>query len=122
MPRFVILWHQTPPNYQRPAHFDLMLEHNGSLRTWALDKLPETGETVSAEQLPDHRLAYLTYEGEVTGGRGNVSRVDSGSYEVNAETPGELAIHLTGSQLRGTVRLSRDATSGHRWLVWLVGD
>src|SRR4051794_23553598 len=64
MPRFVLLRHETPAGSERPTHFDLMLEHNGVLRTWALSGLPAAGEPLLAEQLPDHRLAYLDYEGE----------------------------------------------------------
>ena len=34
-----------------------------------------------ATRLPDHRKHYLDYEGEVTGNRGIVSRIDAGIYE-----------------------------------------
>src|SRR5882724_3306447 len=67
MPRFVILRHETPPGFARPAHWDFMLECGGVLRTW---------------EMADHRLAYLEYEGEVPGGRGTVSRWDEGRYEI----------------------------------------
>ena len=78
MPRFVVLLHETPSGYPRGAHLDLMLEHAGALRTWALEKPPLPGEIVVAERLPDHRLEYLDYEGAVSHDRGVVSRVDSG--------------------------------------------
>jgi len=36
----------------------------------------------SAKRLPDHRAAYLEYEGAISGDRGQVDQVASGSYEV----------------------------------------
>lgn len=75
--RFVILHHASP----RGDHWDLMLENEEALTTWALP--PQTlGEAFvcTAAPLPEHRLAYLEYEGPVSGNRGSVRRVDAGSY------------------------------------------
>src|SRR5262245_19364071 len=102
MPRFVILLHETPAGYSRPAHYDLMLEHGQSLRTWALEKLPLAGETVTAARLPDHRANYLDYEGEVAGDRGRVTRMDGGEYEIVSETAAALTVRLRGSTLDWT--------------------
>src|SRR5262245_59755815 len=99
MPRFVILHHETPADYARPTHFDLMLEHEAVLRTWALEKVPTPGETIRAEQLPDHRWAYLEYEGEIAGGRGSVSRVEAGEYEALEATEARFRIRLYGQRL-----------------------
>jgi hypothetical protein len=77
MPRYVILTHDHPF-----LHWDLMLEDGGVLRTWRLLEEPAVGRTVPAEKLPDHRLAYLDYEGPVSGDRGNVVRWDYGTYDV----------------------------------------
>lgn len=76
MPRYVILTHDHPF-----PHWDLMLEDGGVLRTWRLLAEPAAGQVVRAEQLADHRLAYLDYEGPVSGGRGSVARWDHGTYE-----------------------------------------
>ena len=67
MPRFVVLYHETPPDHDRPPHFDLMLETGQVLRTFALPRWPAAGEVTAAEALADHRLAYLDYEGPITG-------------------------------------------------------
>ena len=86
MPRFVLLRHDCPPDYERPSHWDLMLESDGVLRTWRLAALPQTPpDSMEAEELADHRLAYLEYEGPVGGERGTVSRVDAGTFETLAE-------------------------------------
>ena len=94
MPRFVVLRHELPPDSPRGSHYDLMLEAGGVLQTWACEKLPRLGQTVAAERLPDHRLAYLDYEGPVSG-RGDVTRVLSGEYESVTERADELQARLT---------------------------
>ena len=47
--------------------------------------------TCSAIRLPDHRKHYLDYEGEVSGDRGTVSRIDSGTYE--QQSPVRFMLH-----------------------------
>lgn len=75
-------------------HWDFLLEHQLSAATWRLSTVPELGQSVSAERIPDHRLVYLTYEGPVSGDRGSVSRVIWGSYTV-VQTSG---IQSTGAE------------------------
>lgn len=60
-----------------------MLETPGeeALRTWQLAGWPlAPGESCAATPLGPHRRAYLTFEGEVSHGRGTVSRVDEGDW------------------------------------------
>ena len=106
MPRYVILTHDHPF-----PHWDLMLESEGMLRTWRLLEEPATGRTVPAEPLGEHRLAYLDYEGPVSGGRGSVMRWDSGTYSLLAEEAHCLRIQLVGNRLNGTAHL-RVGTDG----------
>ena len=65
------------------VHFDLMLESEEGLLTWAMGRLPAVGKGCGAIKLPPHRADYLTYEGPVSEGRGTVERVMAGSYEFN---------------------------------------
>src|SRR5262249_5609576 len=67
MPRFVLLEHTW-----NGVHWDLMLERDGVLRTWAIDAPVVSGRDLPARSLGDHRLVYLDYEGEISGGRGRV--------------------------------------------------
>ena len=85
--RFVVLHHQVPEEgdvaelVARGSHYDLMLESNQILQTWALTKWPlAIGESTAARELPPHRLAYLDYEGPISGNRGTVTRVCCGTY------------------------------------------
>ena len=41
---------------------------------------------MDAEVLPDHRLAYLDYEGPISGDRGSVTRWDRGTYDVEHQS------------------------------------
>lgn len=100
MPRFVILWHETPAGAARPAHYDLMFEAVGVLWTWAVERLPRLGESVAATRLADHRLDYLDYEGPIAGNRGTVRRVDAGMYQELPAEPGSLAVSLAGTVTR----------------------
>lgn len=115
MPRYVILYHEMPPDQRRGSHYDLMLESGKLLRTWAVNEPPNTQGTLSAELLNDHRQEYLAYEGEVAGGRGNVTRWDEGEYTTKEESHDSVAFVLNGAQLRGELRLRRDQGNTSRW-------
>lgn len=101
--RWVLLHHQVGDQFgDRGDHFDFMLapvgvsledsDPTGSnaedvkcLWAWAIPTNPLAQPLpleCSAERLPDHRAAYLEYEGPISGDRGHVDRVASGSYEV----------------------------------------
>ncbi len=111
-PRFVIQKHTTDAG----AHYDLMLEAGQALATWRIDRLPQglkAGESIPAEALGDHRLAYLTYQGELTGGRGRVRIVDRGDYRLLGRGEGRWSVALSGRRARGRFELRR--VRGSRW-------
>ncbi len=107
MPRFVILEHDHPL-----LHWDLMLEAAQALRTWRLAAPPQPGRTVRAESIFDHRLAYLDYEGPVSGNRGRVKRWDTGQYDWLMNDPQRIAVRLAGGRLRGVLLLEGAAPAG----------
>lgn len=80
--RYVVLLHDHPA-----SHYDWMLEAEGVLATWRVCAPPAAVSAggLPAERLADHRLAYLDYEGPVSGGRGTVRRVEAGMYEAEIE-------------------------------------
>ena len=106
-PRFVLLEHRWDG-----VHWDLMLERGGVLKTWALEVPPAPGVEVGARRLPDHRAAYLDYEGPISGGRGSVRRVDDGVYEPIEWESGRVRVRLEGGQLVGEVLLSLRTRAG----------
>ncbi len=111
MPRFAILCHRGP----RGDHFDFMLEAGDVLKTWALPHAPETGVEMECEALPDHRLAYLDYEGPISGDRGVVTRWDCGTYVVVRQNDQEWAVTLAGDRLAGHVTLRSSGDDPMRW-------
>lgn len=102
MPRFAVLQHDHP--FQ---HWDFLLEAKDALRAWRLHARPDEPGPIAAEALPDHRLAYLDYEGPVSGNRGTVQRWDTGEFVWDVETPGTCAVRLMGGKLSGRAVLRR---------------
>jgi hypothetical protein len=122
MPRFALLHHDCPPHFGKPSHWDLMLEDEGVLLTWALDAQPSSdcgsGVIVSARQLADHRLAYLDYEGPVSGDRGHVICVDAGAFVWLERTPKRVRLQLAGKTLNGEAVLTHEG--GKAWSVSIL--
>lgn len=106
-----------------PEHYDLMLEHGPALATWRLSRAPENladGETIEALRIPDHRLAYLDYEGPVSCGLGNVVAWDAGGYEVPALNESRWEFRLAGRKLQGRFELRR--LGGEKWALTHLAD
>jgi hypothetical protein len=137
MPRFVLLYHECPPGYERPSHWDLMLEAGDWLRTWALAELPRAWQaahaktcalrpdcpalssnaTVEAQVLGKHRRAYLTFEGPLSGNRGAVTQIDAGSYTIVGAAPTELQIELAAEHVSGRVSLRESDRDRGVWIL-----
>jgi hypothetical protein len=112
MPRYVILEHDTPQG----LHWDVMLQWGEVLRTWAAPDLPDSKLTLNVRDLPDHRAAYLDYEGPVSGGRGSVSRWDQGTYEIVQQSDTRLVVELSGQRMTGRAVLQRgEAADAWQW-------
>jgi hypothetical protein len=71
---------------------------------------------IEARQLPDHRLAYLDYEGPVSGDRGAVTRWDAGEYRLEVGDDERWIATLSGRRLKGRMTLARRG-EGHLWTV-----
>jgi hypothetical protein len=74
--RYAVLRHE---DVDQP-HFDFLFETSpGSmLKTWRLESWP-VRDVQEAQPIRDHRPAFLTYQGTLTGDRGHVMRVDEGT-------------------------------------------
>jgi DNA ligase D-like protein (predicted 3'-phosphoesterase) len=106
---FVVQEHQATAH-----HFDLRLEVDGAMRSWAVPKGPSMDPAVKrlAVQVEDHDLAYNDFEGPTEGG--GVIVWDRGHYEQGGRVPwpealerGHAVFVLHGEKLRGGFALQR---------------
>ena len=100
MPRFAILAHDHPV-----PHWDLFLEDCAVLRSWRLFGVLMPGVAVPAEATPEHRLLYLDYEGFVSEGRGQVTRVDAGTFDWETQSPEIMPMRIFGQRFQGRLTL-----------------
>jgi DNA ligase D-like protein (predicted 3'-phosphoesterase) len=107
-------------------HFDVRLEVDGTMRSWAVPKGPSLDPSVKrlAVQVEDHSLAHNDFEG--ASGRGGVILWDRGSYEQGGRVAwpealqrGHAVFVLHGEKLRGGFALQRTGGAGERsqWLL-----
>lgn len=117
-------------------HWDLRLEHEGVLVSWALPKgVPESGEKNHlAVQTEDHPMDYLTFHGTIPEGQygaGEMTIWDTGTYELHKWINGkEVIVTLAGSEgggLGGTRKVALIHTgrgtgkdAGNQWLIHLM--
>jgi DNA ligase D-like protein (predicted 3'-phosphoesterase) len=117
---FVVQEHQATAH-----HFDLRLEVEGVMRSWAVPKGPSMDPAVKrlAVEVEDHSLSYNEFEGTVDGGQ--VIVWDRGSYEQGGRVPWPEAIErghavfvLHGEKLRGGFALQRTRPGAKpQWLL-----
>jgi bifunctional non-homologous end joining protein LigD len=116
--RFVIHEH-----FSKHHHFDLRLEHDGVLASWAVPKgLPEKpGERKLAIRVEDHPLEYTGYEGTIPEGEygaGEVRIADRGDCEALEWTTDRIVIVLRGNRFFGRFTLLRFRKAGEKsWLI-----
>ena len=116
---FVLLHHVLSDK----EHWDLCLDLGDMLATWqiAADPLknPSAGEPPGrpARRIGDHRRAYLDYEGEVSGNRGTVQRVDQGLWQPIEQAEDGWRVRLDGRHLKGVYQLPGGNTPGEFVLV-----
>jgi len=111
MPRFVVLEHDSPAG----LHWDFMLEMGPALATWSLPRPPDSAQPMTARALPDHRMAFLEYEGPISGDRGSVGRWDRGTYQVEHQSDTKLVVLLRGEKLAGRAALERTPDTPQTW-------
>lgn len=113
--RFVVLYHT---GFGEP-HFDLMFEtESGStLTTWRSVAWPIDRPT-RLIRLGAHRRDYLAYEGDVSGGRGQVRRVAQGACSIQRWSQDEFwSIQF---QDEGLAPVSLKHVSDDDWLAMPV--
>jgi DNA ligase D-like protein (predicted 3'-phosphoesterase) len=93
-------------------HFDLRLEMDGVLKSWAVPKEPPTSSGVKrlAVQVEDHPVEYASFEGTIPEGEygaGTVEIWDKGTYQLVDRKENKLIIEIDGAKLNGAYVLVR---------------
>ena len=113
----------------RNLHYDLRLELDGTLKSWAVPKGPSTHveEKRLAVHVEDHPLEYGSFEGTIPEGNygaGSVIIWDRGWYRSFKPEPlleqysrGKLELELFGNKLRGRWTLVRMGKKDKEWLL-----
>ena len=115
-------------------HYDLRLELDGVMKSWAVPKGPSLDPTQRrlAVEVEDHPMEYNTFEGTIPAGEyggGTVMLWDRGTYEPDDGSVdsvrrgyerGDIKIMFHGDRLRGSFALVRMASRGEGKPQWLL--
>jgi DNA ligase D-like protein (predicted 3'-phosphoesterase) len=110
-------------------HYDLRLEEDGVLKSWAVPKIPVNREGIKrlAVRTEDHPLGYETFEGSIPEGEygaGTVEIWDKGVYKPLHSAPDRMVVEISGRKLAGRFVLvkirSRDGKD-NTWLFFKTG-
>lgn len=127
--RFVVQEH-----HARARHWDLRLEMDGVLRSWAIPKGPslDPADKRLAVLVEDHPIEYGDFEGIIPAGNygaGTVMLWDHGTYECLEGEPseafkrGKLTLGFHGRKLRGEFHFVRTKRNeGRDWLLFKGRD
>lgn len=112
-------------------HYDLRLEIDGTMHSWAVPKGPslDPHDKRLAMQVENHPMSYNTFEGQIPPGQYGAGRViiwDRGSWEPEGDVhamlrQGQLKFRIHGAKLHGRwalVRMKKDTNAAKpAWLL-----
>lgn len=111
-------------------HYDLRLEFNGTMKSWAIPKGPslDPKDKRMAVAVEDHPIAYAGFEGTIPAkqyGAGKVIIWDRGTWEPVSDADaalrtGNLKFRLRGDKLHGLWALVRMKTPDRKREAWLL--
>ena len=111
-------------------HYDLRLEEEGVLKSWAIPKSPpeETGVRRLAVQTEDHPLGYEDFEGVIPEGEygaGTVKTWDRGVYSILESDAAKRVVEIKGKKLKGKfalIKLKPKNPDDKNWLFFKLKD
>jgi len=109
-------------------HYDLRIEENGILKSWAVPKEPPLKQGVKrlAVQTEDHPLGYEDFEGTIPEGQYGAGRVeiwDKGTYVLMEKTSVKRIFLISGDKLQGEyclIKLKPKKTEDKNWLFFKI--
>lgn len=104
----------------RKDHYDLRLEHNKTMPSWAIPKGPSynPNDKRLAIKVEDHPLSYKTFEGTIPKGEyggGTVMLFDIGTYEIIKYEKNLIKVIFHGQRLKGMWTLTH--FKDNNWLL-----
>lgn len=121
MKKLIYVVHQ---HHASHLHWDLRLEHEGVLKSWAIPKTPPRKKGIKrlVIQVEDHKLSYASFEGEIPQGQygaGTVKIWDKGTYEILDKNSEKWEVKFTGKKFNGEFVLIKFPKSGPKaWLFF----
>ncbi len=130
--RFVIQHHHASHD-----HYDLRLEIDGVLKSWAVPKGPSYNPSLKRLAIEDHPLEYARFEGTIAKGQyggGTVMVWDFGTYTnlkkqyglsmSQSYDQGKLEFFMRGKKMKGAFALLRmkSTDASDQWLLFKLHD
>jgi len=111
-------------HYASHLHYDLRLEEEGVLKSWAIPKTPVLKEGIKrlAVETEDHPLGYEEFEGRIPEGQygaGKVEIWDKGEYLPIETAPTKRVMEIKGKKLTGTYCLIKIKAADKKDKNWL---
>jgi DNA ligase D-like protein (predicted 3'-phosphoesterase) len=105
-------------------HWDLRLELDGVLKSWAVPKEPPKIKNIKrlAIQVEDHPLEYAKFKGVIPEGNygaGKVEIWDKGNYKLKEKTKNKIEFILYGKKLKGNFVLVKTRYGNKPEKSWL---
>jgi bifunctional non-homologous end joining protein LigD len=115
--RFVVHEH-----HARRLHWDLRLEHDGVLASWAIPNgIPDDPKkNRKAIHVEDHPLDYIDFKGTIPSGNygaGEVTIWDHGTYELEKWRKDEVMVVFRGERLTGRYVLFHAGRDERDWMI-----
>jgi DNA ligase D-like protein (predicted 3'-phosphoesterase) len=113
-------------HHARHLHYDMRLERDGVLKSWAIPKGPPSASGIKrlAVETEDHPLGYQDFEGEIPEGNygaGKVEIWDKGSYLPIEWKESVIVFEVKAEKLEGTfclVKLKPKEVKDRNWLFF----
>ena len=119
MPIFVVHHH-----WATREHYDLRLEKNKVLKSWAVPKQPPLRPGIKrlAMKVPDHKLSYARFQGIIPEGQygaGKVEIWDKGTIKIKEWNAKKILVEFKGKRLKGNYALVPFKNAGkNKWLLF----
>jgi len=112
--RFIIHEHHA---VKAGLHYDLRLEHNNKLISWATRKLPELVNNPNHQKIllikqPDHEMDWVDFKGEIEEGygKGKVNIWDNGIYDLIYWSDNKIIVKFNGKKINSKYTIVKPST------------